>query len=197
MDGRGAGLDRAILLALRAPGDVADPIGPPWFERAVADITSLGGYAVLTLLVIGVAAYLLAVGKRGSALLVVGSVGGGAVLSELLKLIFARPRPDFVAHLVEVQSASFPSGHAMLSAITYLTLGALLAQVHEQRHVKALLIGSGVLLTVLVGVSRVYLGVHWPSDVLAGWVLGAAWAYLCWTLARRLQGEGKVEGSAR
>jgi undecaprenyl-diphosphatase len=196
MNGQGDGLDRAILLALREPGDVANPIGPPWLERAVADITSLGGYAVLTLLVIGVGAYLLAVGKRGSALLVIGAVGGGAALSEALKFSFARPRPDFVAHLAEVQSASFPSGHAMLSAITYLTLGALLASVHKQRRVKALLIGAGVILTVLVGASRVYLGVHWPTDVLAGWLLGAAWAYLCWIIARRLQREGKVEGGA-
>lgn len=176
-------IDEAWLLALRATGDPTDPIGPRWFELAVADITSLGGYAVLTLLVVAVAAYLLAIGKRPAAVLVVGAVVSGTVLSETLKLGFARPRPDLVAHLAEVQSGSFPSGHAMLSAITYLTLGALLARFHKQRAVKGVFLALAVIVTLMVGVSRVYLGVHWPTDVLAGWSLGAAWAALWWVIA--------------
>lgn len=180
LEGDARWFDEAVLLALRNPADPADPLGPRWLELAVADITALGGFAVLALIVIGVASYLLAVGKRGSAALVVGAVATGTALSEGLKLGFARPRPDLVAHLVEVQSASFPSGHAMLSAICFLTLGSLLARVHESRRVKTLVLTAAMTLTVLVGLSRVYLGVHWPTDVLAGWCVGAAWAALWW-----------------
>jgi undecaprenyl-diphosphatase len=115
------------------------------------------------------------------------------LLSTALKLGFARPRPDLVPHGVRVYTASFPSGHAMLSAVTYLTLGALLARVQPQRRVKAFLLGLAIALTVLIGMSRVYLGVHWPSDVLAGWCGGAAWASLCWFVALQLQRRGEVE----
>lgn len=190
------GFDNWLLLALRNPADSADPIGPPWVEHAISDITSLGGYAILTLLTIGVAAYLHAIGKHGWALLVAGSIAGGALVSEGLKAIFSRARPEIVTQLAEVQSASFPSGHAMLSAVAYLTLGALLARAHKAKRVKALVMGAAILLTVMVGASRVYLGVHWPTDVLAGWCVGAAWAGMCWLAAWALQREGAVEGDA-
>jgi len=192
-EGETRGFDESILLALREPGDAANPIGPVWFEHAVADITALGGYVILTLLVVGVAIYLLANGKRGTALLVVGAVGSGTLLSEGLKLGFARPRPDLVAHLAEVQSASFPSGHAMVSAIAYLTLGVLLARAHERRRTKILVMTYAITLTLLIGLSRIYLGVHWPTDVLAGWALGAAWSALWWLAAWQLQRGGQVE----
>lgn len=186
-------LDQSLLLALREPGDTANPIGPVWLENAVADVTALGGYAVITLLVGCVVLYLLAAGKRGSALLVAGAIGSGAVLTALLKLGFDRPRPDLVAHLSHAQNSSFPSGHATLAAITYLTLGVLLARVHERRRTKFLVMSYAVTLTLLIGMSRVYLGVHWPTDVLAGWALGAAWAALWWLLAWWLQRRGAVE----
>jgi undecaprenyl-diphosphatase len=131
--------------------------------------------------------------KRGAALLVLASVGGGALLSTLLKLSFERPRPDLVPHAVAVYTASFPSGHAMLSAVTYLTLGTLLARIQPRRRLRAYIVAVAVLLTLLVGTSRVYLGVHWPTDVLAGWCLGAAWAMLCWAVALWLQRRGRVE----
>lgn len=192
-EGETRSFDEAILLALREPGDTSNPIGPAWLEHALADITALGGYIVLGMLVIGVAIYLLAAGKRGTALLVVGAVGSGTLLSETLKLGFARPRPDLVAHLAEVQSASFPSGHAMISAITYLTLGVLLTRAHKQRRTKIIIMSYAIALTLMIGASRVYLGVHWPTDVLAGWALGAAWAALWWLLAWQLQRMGQVE----
>jgi undecaprenyl-diphosphatase len=185
--------DQSILLALREPGDLDNPVGPYWVEMAFADITALGGYTVLTLLVVAVAGYLVAAGKRGSALLVVGAVASGTLLSNLLKMGFDRPRPDLVAHLAHAQSSSFPSGHAMLSAVTYLTLGVLLARVHEKRRTKIIVMTYAIVLTLLIGVSRVYLGVHWPTDVLAGWALGAAWAALWWLLAWWLQRRGKIE----
>ena len=193
LEGETRGFDESILLALREPGDPTNPIGPAWLEHALLDITALGGYVILSMLVIGVAIYLIAAGKRGTALLVVGAVGSGTLLSETLKLGFARPRPDLVAHLAEVQSASFPSGHAMISAIAYLTLGVLLTRVHKQRRTKIIIMSYAILLTLMIGLSRIYLGVHWPTDVLAGWALGAAWSSLWWLGAWQLQRMGQVE----
>ena len=185
--------DRTLLMALRSAGDPSDPIGPRWFEEAARDVTGLGGTTVLTFVTLAATAYLVMTGKTHAALLVLVAVGGGMLLSTALKLGFARPRPDLVPHGVRVYTASFPSGHAMLSAVTYLTLGALLARVQPQRRVKAFLLGLAIALTVLIGMSRVYLGVHWPSDVLAGWCGGAAWASLCWFVALQLQRRGEVE----
>jgi len=193
LEGDTQAFDESILLALREPGDMSNPIGPAWLEYGFADITALGGYAVLTLLVAGVAIYLVSAGKRGSALVVVGAVVSGTVLSTLLKMGFDRPRPDLVSHLSHAQNSSFPSGHAMVSAITYLTLGVLLARVHSQRMTKVIVMSFAIVLTLLIGASRVYLGVHWPTDVLAGWALGAAWAALWWLMAWWLQRRGKIE----
>ena len=186
-------LDRALLLGLRDPANLADPIGPSWVEEAARDITGLGGYAILSMVTLTAVAYLLMARKRGAALLVIAAVVGGMLLSAALKLGFERPRPDLVPAATRVYTASFPSGHAMLSAVTYLTLGALLARVEQRRRVKALLLGMAVVLTLLVGASRVYLGVHWPSDVLAGWCVGAAWAALCWFVVLQLQRGDQVE----
>jgi undecaprenyl-diphosphatase len=193
LEGDTHAFDQSVLLALREPGDTGNPVGPAWLEAAMADVTALGGYAVLTLLVAGVAIYLLSIGKRATALLVVGAVVSGTVASALLKLGFDRPRPDLVAHLSHAQSSSFPSGHAMLSAVTYLTLGVLLARVHKTRRTKIIVMTYAITLTLLIGASRVYLGVHWPTDVLAGWALGAAWAALWWLLAWWLQRRGGIE----
>ncbi|MET0500601.1 MAG: phosphatase PAP2 family protein [Candidatus Binatia bacterium] len=186
--------DQAVLLAFRTPGDLADPIGPAWLELLVRDITSLGGITLVTLITVAVIGFLLIDGKRAAALLVLASVGGGSVLSSLLKIGIDRPRPDLVAHLVEVSTASFPSGHAMLSAVIYLTLGALLSRVEARRRVKIYFLTVAVILTFLVGLSRIYLGVHWPTDVLAGWCAGSAWAAFCWRVALALQRGGEVEG---
>lgn len=193
MDGEIKPFDEAIMRALRNPADLADPIGPRWLDIAMLDITALGGTAVLTLITAGVVGFLLMDGKRGAALFVLVAVVGGSLLTTLAKLAFARPRPELVAHLVEVSSYSFPSGHAMASAVTYLTLGALLARTQARRRIKAYLLAIAVLLTLMIGTSRVYLGVHYPSDVLAGWALGAAWAMLCWQVERFLQQRGQVE----
>ncbi|HKY07199.1 MAG TPA: phosphatase PAP2 family protein, partial [Candidatus Binatia bacterium] len=178
--------DRRVLLALRSSTDSSDPVGPGWIELMFRDITSLGGAAVLILMTAAVVGFLFIDGKRAAATFVLASVGGGTLLSTGLKLIFARPRPDVVPHLVDVSSASFPSGHAMLSAVVYLTLGALLSRVEGPPRIKIYVLSVGILLTLLVGMSRVYLGVHWPTDVLAGWCAGAVWATLCWRIALAL-----------
>ena len=179
-------LDRAILLALRDPADPAMPIGPPWLLTSMTDITALGGYTVLTLIVAFACAYMVAARQRRAALVLLAASLSGTLVSTLVKMLFDRARPDLVPHLVPALSPSFPSGHAMLSATIFLTAGALAAQVVPRRRMAALILGFAVLLTVLVGASRVYLGVHWPSDVVAGWLLGMAWAALWWLAERYL-----------
>jgi undecaprenyl-diphosphatase len=185
--------DRSVMLSLRRAEDLSDPIGPSWFEEAARDITALGGHTVLGFVSIATLIYLLMARKRGTAYLLAATVLGGMLLSSGLKMGFERPRPDLVPHGTRVYTASFPSGHAMLSAVTYLTLGAVLARAQPRRRVKAFLLGLAIALTLLVGASRVYLGVHWPTDVLAGWSVGAAWAALCWFVALQLQRRGQVE----
>ncbi len=173
-------VDRAVLLALRTPADPGRPIGAAWVEKAALDVTALGSVTVLTLISVFVVGYLLLAGERRPALLVAIAAGGGSLLVRLLKSGFDRPRPDLVPHLIEVTSPSFPSGHAMGSAMVYLTLGALLARVQHRRRLRLYFPAVAVVLTVLIGTTRVYLGVHWPTDVVAGWLAGACWALLCW-----------------
>jgi undecaprenyl-diphosphatase len=132
-------------------------------------------------------------GKRRSALLVAGSIALGTILSTILKLVFDRPRPDLVPHGMDVYTLSFPSSHAMMSALVYLTLGALLARTQKSVRLRIYLLVCAILLTFLIGVSRLYLGVHWPTDVLAGWAVGSCWALLSWLVARWLQRKGPVE----
>lgn len=176
--------DESVVRALRRAEDPAVPIGPPWLRLSALDVTALGGMTVLTLVTLAVCGFLALVRRFRSLLLVLGSTVGGALLNTFLKHFFARPRPSVVPHLAEVGSASFPSGHAMLSAIVYLTLGALLAQLSERRGLKAYVLGVAVLLTFLVGLTRVYLGVHYLTDVLGGWMAGLAWAVFTALLAR-------------
>ena len=176
--------DTEILLAFREAGQTDNPIGPLWFEEAMRDITGLGSTIVLVMVTAVTIFYLLLIGRWRTALLVLVTVGGGQILSSLLKLGIDRPRPDLVSHLVDVQTLSFPSGHAMMSAVTYLTLGSMLAGIVPGRATRIYVLGVAVLITLMVGVSRIYLGVHWPSDVLAGWCAGFAWAMLCWLVAR-------------
>jgi len=195
-EGQAISFDRSIMLALRDAADLSNPVGPPWFEEMARDVTALGSFAVLLLITFATVLYLVMERKRRAALLVLAAVGGGTLLSTVLKMLFARARPDLVPHATEVFTASFPSGHAMMSAVTYLTLGALLARVQPNRAVKVYLIALAAAVTALVGASRVYLGVHWPTDVLAGWCVGASWAILCWLAARALQTRGQVERSA-
>jgi undecaprenyl-diphosphatase len=193
LEGDTQSLDRKLLLSLRSPGDITDPLGPRWVEELARDVTALGGVGVLTFITLAVAGYLLLQKKSRAALVVLIAVIGGLVVSQLLKELFDRPRPELVPHGSYVYTSSFPSGHAMMSAATYLTLGALLARVHTHRRLKTYFLTLAAVLSIAVGISRVYLGVHWPTDVLAGWTLGACWAIVCWLIARRLQHKGEME----
>ena len=193
LEGAARSFDESILLAMRTPGALDDPLGPGWVEEMGRDLTALGGVAVLLLLTVAVLGFLLLAGKYRAALFAAVAVMGGWVASSLLKLGFERPRPDLVPHESMVYTASFPSGHSMMSAVTYLTLAALLARVQSRLRLKAYLLSVAMIMTLMVGVSRVYLGVHWPTDVLAGWTAGAAWAAFCWLVARGLQRRGRLE----
>ena len=179
--------DEHILRALRRADDPATPIGPHWLQTAAFDITALGGPTVLGLSVLAVTGYLLLLGLFRTALFVFVASSGGWVLNAVLKDIFHRARPDIVPHLREVMSESFPSGHAMTSAAVYLTLGALLMRISERRVAKFYCMTVAMMATAIVGLSRVYLGVHYPTDVLAGWLVGLCWAVLCWTVERWLE----------
>lgn len=185
LEGETGDFDRSTLLLFRDAGDLSDPLGPAWLEKALSDVTVLGNPSILTLVTVIAAAYLLVVGRVATAALVAVAIASGSIAEVLLKAGFDRARPDLVPHLVEVTSLSFPSGHAMLSALTYLTIGALLAKAQTQRRARFFVLATGVLLTALISFSRVYLGVHWPTDVLAGWAAGSIWALLFWLLADR------------
>jgi undecaprenyl-diphosphatase len=185
--------DHRVLFMLREPGRPQDPLGPAWLESAVRDVTSLGGTPLVVFVTLAVAGYLALARKPGAAVLVLISILGAAVLGYLAKDAFPRPRPDLVPHAVVTYTSSFPSAHATGAAAAYLTLGALLARFERRRRLKAYVLSLAALITVAVGLSRIYLGVHWPTDVLAGWALGSGWALACWTVARLLQRRGGIE----
>ena len=193
VEGDTMALDRLLMQALRDRSDPSLPVGPAWLGVALLDVTALGGVSVLTLLTAVVAGYLAITRKAATAVFVIVAIAGGAIASTLLKSIFERPRPDLVAHLVMVDTTSFPSGHAMNSAVVYLTLGALLSRTHAERATRAYILSVAIALTLTIGFSRVFLGVHWPSDVLAGWIVGAFWAALCSLAAKLLQQRGNID----
>jgi undecaprenyl-diphosphatase len=185
--------DQWAVQMLRDPADATDPIGPPWIEEMGRDATALGGLGWLAFTVIVVALFLWLDNKHHMMFFTLAATVSGALVSLILKNVFARPRPDLVPHLSHVSSSSFPSGHSMLAAVVYLTLGSLLAAVMPSRALKIYVLSVAVLLTIFVGASRIYLGVHYPTDVLAGWLAGLVWALLCWLVARWLQRRHQVE----
>lgn len=193
VEGETERLDRRLLMVFRDPSDLSNPLGPAWLEEAMRDLTALGSVIVLTTLTLASALFLALAGRSRSALFVLIAIGGGVALSFLIKHGFERPRPDLVPHAARTFTASFPSAHSVMSAVTFLTLGTLLARVQSRRRLKIFIVLAAILLTVAVGVSRIYIGVHWPSDVLAGWILGGSWALLCWTVFLWLQRRGRIE----
>ena len=192
MEGDTATVDTRILRAFRKADDPSRPIGPEWVENSLLDLTALGGPTVLGLMVVSVAGFLLLQTRYHSALVVLATAASGEIANMAMKNMFLRPRPTIVPHLRDVSSTSFPSGHAMESAIIYLTLGAMLMRLAERRLTKIYCISMAVFMTLLVGISRVYLGVHYPTDVVAGWMFGFFWASLCWIVARRFEQETGV-----
>ncbi|MFC0388178.1 phosphatase PAP2 family protein [Muricoccus vinaceus] len=176
-------LDEWVMLALRNPLDRSDPLGPPWLEETARDFTALGSNGVLALLVLAAVLFLTTARRRAEAAVLAASAGGALLLESLAKHWYDRPRPDLVPHAARVFTTGFPSGHATMAAAVYLTVGALLARTQPNPRLKTYIPSLAVGLALLVGLSRVYLGLHWPTDVAAGWALGAGWAALCWVAA--------------
>ena len=185
--------DEWVLRKLRTPGDMTDPIGPEWFEDLWRDMTALGSVPVLTLVTVACAGHLLLRRRHRIIVLLAAATVGGLLVSVVLKDLFSRARPEFASGTSHVMTASFPSGHSMLSAIVYLTLGVLLARTSTHYRFTLYSLTVAVLVTVLVGLSRIYLGVHYPTDVLAGWSFGLIWALMCWLVAYVLQKSGIIE----
>lgn len=188
-------IDERLLRMFRRADDPALPIGPRWLEEAMLDATALGGPLVLTIIVAVSAGFLFIEGQRRVAVLTALTTLGGGLLSMTLKLFFARPRPEVVPHLRHVSSMSFPSGHAMLSAVVYLTIGVMFMKAVRSRRAKVYCMCVAVVLTLLVGCTRVFLGVHYPSDVLGGWIAGLGWASLCWILGQLIPNRPMPERS--
>ena len=187
LEGDTQSFDERMLAALRKPEDPSMPIGPWWLRATALDITALGSPTVLGLTVVAVCGYLVLQQLYRVAGFVVIASAGGWLLNDVLKAVFSRTRPSIVPHLREVASESFPSGHALTSAAVFLTLGVLLMRVSERRLTKFYCLAVAMAATFLVGVSRVFLGVHYPTDVLAGWLIGLSWALLCWVVERVLE----------
>jgi undecaprenyl-diphosphatase len=192
-EGETQAFDVKILQALRSSSDPAQPIGPTGIEGVLLDLTALGGPTVLALVVLSIAGFLALQGRIRTAAVILTTAISGEVLNTIMKRTFNRARPSVVPHLRDVYTTSFPSGHAMESAIVYLTLGAILMRVAERRLTKLYCLGIAVLLTALTGISRVYLGVHYPTDVIGGWIVGFAWASVCWLAAQRFEPAAHIE----
>ena len=193
MEGDTQAFDTRILQGLRDPSDAAKPIGPEWMEGALLDLTAIGGTTVLGLMIVAITGFLLLQTRYRTACVVFVTSLSGELLNAVMKHAFNRPRPTIVPHLRVVFSTSFPSGHAMESAIVYLTLAAMLMRASDTRLTKLYILGIAVMLTALVGISRVYLGVHYPTDVIGGWIIGFKWASICWLVAQRFEGTTHIQ----
>ncbi|WP_245825073.1 phosphatase PAP2 family protein [Sphingomonas azotifigens] len=182
LEGDTRAFDRALLIQLRH----ATEGGAFWkttLRTLMQAFTALGSTGILVIVVAIVVGFLLLAHRRNLALLLIAATGSGGVVSSLLKRLFDRPRPDVIAHLTSFGSASLPSGHAMNSAVVYLTLAGLVVRIVPTARLRIYTICCAVALTAAIGISRVYLGVHWPTDVVVGWVAGAVWALLWWAIA--------------
>jgi undecaprenyl-diphosphatase len=192
LEGETAAFDAWLLTAMRTPGDLADPVGPGWLEEMARDFTAMGGVALLAFLSVATCGFLAMRHRYATMVYIVAAVVGGLIISTLLKFSINRARPDLVPHLSIVETPSFPSGHSLMAAVVYLTLGVLMAQTQPNRRLRAYLISLAIVLVLAVGISRVYVGVHWPTDVVSGWLVGASWALLCWYVMLLLQRRGYV-----
>ena len=187
MEGDTQSMDTKIVRALRKADDPSKPIGPAWVEGVLEDLTALGGPTVTWLVILSLTGYLLLQTKYRTALFVFVTAASGDLVNHAIKGVFSRARPTVVPHLRDAFSTSFPSGHSMESAIVYLTLAAMLMRIVEGRVTKAYCLGLALLITGLVGISRVFLGVHYPTDVIGGWIIGLFWASLCWLAAQHYE----------
>ncbi len=183
-EGSTGSFDRWAVLAMRNPNDLSQPIGPPWLAEVGRDVTAIGSVTIIGITILTAAGFLAVNRNYRRMLVLLISTTSGMGLSIFLKSAFDRPRPDIVPHLTQVYTSSFPSGHSMMSAVVYLTLAVLIAPVLQKFWLRFYIFALASSVTILVGLSRIYLGVHYPTDVLAGWAAGLVWALACWMLDR-------------
>ena len=191
--GRLEAIDNQVLRALRRPQNLSVPVGPKWMLQAAKDVTALGSGTNLTVATVILSGFLCLNRRFRAAGFLVSSLGSGLLLCQSLKGFFARRRPTVVPHLAHFDPASFPSGHSMGAALVYLTSGSIVSRQVTGKMAKVYFLSMALVLAVVIGVSRVYLGVHYPSDVLAGWAAGSLWSSACAQAARWLQNQGGVE----
>ncbi len=197
-EGEAHAFDMAVLQMLHPDAaNPSDPIGPKWLDHAAADLTAIGSVSVLATLALLVGIFLVIQRKRLEAAIIAVAFAGGITISQLLKGFFNRERPPEIYRASEILNASFPSGHALLSTVVFLTLGAMLAQAAKGQGLRIFAMSAAIGLALIVGVTRIYLGVHWTTDVLAGWSVGAAWGTACWLAGRWLKERGQASSQAR
>ena len=192
-DGESQRFDAWVNNSLRRPDRPGLPRGPVWLLEVGRDVTALGGPVVLTMITLAAAGYLFLERKRHAMVLMLLAIVSGSLLSTALKHVFDRDRPPGGSDLAAVMTSSFPSGHSMLSAVVYLVLGTMLARTESRRAIRVYFMALAILLTLIVGLSRIFMLVHYPTDVLAGWTAGLGWALVWWLIARWLQHRGSVE----
>ncbi|MGH8183073.1 MAG: phosphatase PAP2 family protein [Rhodanobacteraceae bacterium] len=170
--------DIRILLAMRHPADLAQPLGPRWFQDMLRDFVGLGGIGVLVVFIAGGLGLLWLADRRRDARWFLGGVIGAFIIASVLKHVIGRPRPELIPHETYVFTASFPSGNTLMATVVWLLLAFALADAAGRRPLRDLAVAGALLIAFLVGAGRVYMGVHWPSDVIEAWGLGIAWVWL-------------------
>ena len=182
--GRASAVDAAGLLFWRQGADLR-PSGSPWLLEAVRDYTALGGVLLRNLIAIFALVALLFLRLRREAALLALTIVSGWAVNSAIKALVGRPRPEIVPHLTEAGGLSFPSGHSFNSAVVYIAIALAFAALSRQQSVRATIVLTAMALTLLVALSRVWLGVHYPSDAIAGWLGGAGWAFMASALLYR------------
>ena len=190
-DARGAllALDQRIFDALAA---WEPPAGAETIRGIVRDVTALGGLTVAGLVSVSAAVYLLALGRHREAVFLLAIVGIGVALAFVAKELVGRPRPPAPPGAPHVSSPSFPSAHASTSAVVYLTLAVIVVPLLQSRLARVYTTLLAILLALTIGASRMYLGVHWFSDVVGGWMLGIGWTLIAWIAHRHLVQRGYI-----
>ena len=177
LTGRTAGFDQSGLLIYRTGADL-HPRGPEKLVEGVRDMTALGGVLLRNLFALAAVVTLLFIKQRRMALVYAATVLTGWLVNYGLKLLVGRERPQIVPHLMEAGGNSFPSGHSFSAAVVWIGMAIAFAALSKRQTVRYTLIGAAMVLSAMVAWSRVMLGVHFPSDVIAGWLAGTGWAFL-------------------
>lgn len=186
-EGELTAFDLWVLGAFRRPGQPHAATGPHWLMESMRDITSLGGVTLLVIITVLSVIVLLAHSRKAQALVMAICVPLAQLSSGLFKDLYERSRPSFAIYGDLPTSMSFPSGHSTVAAATYFVLAVIVSSLEAKRSMKILAFAVAALLSLMIGFSRIYLGVHWPSDVIAGWCLGAAWALIAAVALRLLR----------